>query len=381
MGPGIDSVGSVHRPERGDGMSRVSKLVRSAIVAMSLAVVPLSNAGPALAVAPAGHVYVQTNSASGNAVVSFARAANGALTHEETVPTGGRGLGAGLGSQAALAITADGDHLLVVNAGSDNVSIFDITSDGLELADRQRVGDRPVSLDVHGSLVYVVNQGADTILGLRITDDGELTRLRGSRRVLSGSGVDAAQIAFSPSGRILAVTEKATQTIDTWLLRADDRPRRVKAQHSEGATPFGFEFGPDGRLYVSEAPTSSVSSYDVSARGAIDPITSVLSNGQGAACWLVVSADGDHAYTGNTSTANVSRYGIAANGTLSLEAGIAGTTPPGTVDLDLTDGDGFLYALSSSGAITGFSVDPGDGSLTAAGGVGLAAGHAGLIAV
>jgi 6-phosphogluconolactonase (cycloisomerase 2 family) len=364
-------------------MSRVSKFVRSAVVGLTLAVVPLSSAGTALAVAPAGHVYVQTNAAAGNAVVSFARDANGALSYEETVSTGGLGISAGLGSQASLAITADGDHLLAVNAGSDDVSIFDITSGGLELADVQPVGDRPVSLDVHDRLVYVVNQGADTIQGVRITDEGTLAKLPNSVRALSGSGVAAAQVAFSPNGRVLAVTEKATQTIDTFVVRANGRPRAVNAQHSEGATPFGFEFGPDGRLYVSEAPTSSASSYDVAADGAIDPITSVLPNGQGAACWLVVSADGDFAYTANAATANVSQYGIGANGSLSLVAGVAGTTAPGAVDLDLADGDGFLYVLSSSsGAITGFSVNAGDGSLTGSGGVsGLASGYAGLIAV
>jgi 6-phosphogluconolactonase len=363
-------------------MSRVSKFVRSAVVALSLAVVPLSNAGPALAVAPAGHVYVQTNAAAGNAVVSFARAADGSLSYEETVSTGGLGTSAGLGSQASVAITADGDHLLAVNAGSDDVSIFDITSGGLELADRQAVGDRPVSVDVRGRLVYVVNQGADTIQGLRITDEGTLAKLPNSTRALSGSGVGAAQVAFSPNGRLLAVTEKATQRIDTFVLRPNGRPSVVNPQHSEGATPFGFEFGPDGRLYVSEAPTSSASSYDVAADGTIDPITSVLSNGQGAACWLVVSSDGDHAYTANAATANVSRYGIDSNGALSLEAGVAGTTAPGAVDLDFSNADGFLFVLSSgSGAITGFSVNAGDGSLTGIGGVsGLAAGYAGLIA-
>jgi 6-phosphogluconolactonase (cycloisomerase 2 family) len=364
-------------------MSRVSKFVRSAVVGLSLAAIPLSNAGPALALVPGGHVYVQTNSAAGNAVVSFARAANGSLSWEETVSTGGLGISAGLGSQASVAITADGDHLLAVNAGSDDVSIFDITSGGLELADVQAVGDRPVSLDVHGRLVYVVNQGADSIQGVRITDEGTLTKLPNSVRALSGTGVAAAQVAFGPNGRILAVTEKATQTIDTFVLRPNGRPRAVHAQHSEGNTPFGFEFGPDGRLYVSEAPTSSASSYDVAAEGTIDPITSVLPNGQGAACWLVVSADGDFAYTANAATANVSRYGIAANGSLSLDAGIAGTTAPGAVDLDLTDGDGFLYVLSSSsGAITGFSVNAGNGALTGIGGAsGFAAGYAGLIAV
>ena len=58
-------------------MSRVSRSVRSAIAMAALAVVPVLGAGTALAVEPAGHVYVQTNSAAGNAVVSFARAADG----------------------------------------------------------------------------------------------------------------------------------------------------------------------------------------------------------------------------------------------------------------------------------------------------------------
>ncbi|MGH2671352.1 MAG: lactonase family protein, partial [Actinomycetota bacterium] len=98
-------------------MSRFSKFARLAVIGLSLSIVPLSNAGPALAVAPAGHVYVQTNSAAGNAVVAFARA-GGSLSYEETVSTGGLGTSAGLGSQASLAITADGDHLLAVNAGS-----------------------------------------------------------------------------------------------------------------------------------------------------------------------------------------------------------------------------------------------------------------------
>jgi 6-phosphogluconolactonase (cycloisomerase 2 family) len=62
----------------------------------------------------------------------------------------------------------------------------------------------------------------------------------------------------------------------------------------------------------------------VASDDTIDPITSVLSNGQGAACWLVVSADGDHAYTANAGTANVSRYGIASNGALTGIGGVSG---------------------------------------------------------
>ena len=56
-------------------------------------------------------------------------------------------------------------------------------------------------------------------------------------------------------------------------------------QASNGLTPFGFGFGPDGRLYVSEAPTSSASSYDVASDGTIGLISGSVPNGQGAACW------------------------------------------------------------------------------------------------
>jgi len=89
-----------------------------------------------------------------------------------------------------------------------------------------------------------------------------------------------------------------------------------------------------------------------------------------------VSSVGVHAYTAHAATANVSRYGPSAGGALSLEAGIAGTTAPGAVDLNLSDGDGSLYVLSSgSSGLTGFSMNAGNGALTGIGGVsGLATG-------
>ncbi|HET9672531.1 MAG TPA: beta-propeller fold lactonase family protein [Actinomycetota bacterium] len=361
-------------------MNRSFRRARIYLAAIAVATVPLAAAAPAIAVEAVGHVYVQTNHAAGNSVVSYARAADGTLTYEETVPTGGLGLGAGLGSQAAVAITDDGGRLLAVNAGSDDVSLFEVTPNGLELADVRPVGDRPVSVDVHGSIVYVLNQGADTIQGVRITEEGTLAKVPHSVRPLSGAGVAAAQVAFSPDGRLLAVTEKATQTIDTFRVRPNGRAIGPKAQASVGATPFGFEFGPDGRLFVSEAPTSSASSYDVAADGTIDVITASLANGGGAACWLVVSPDGRFAYTANATSDDVSRYGIAADGSLTLEAGTAGETDPGPVDLDVTEDA--LYVLNSrSGSISAFAVGS-DGSLTPiAGASGFAAGRAGLVAV
>jgi 6-phosphogluconolactonase (cycloisomerase 2 family) len=63
--------------------------------------------------------------------------------------------------------------------------------------------------------------------------------------------------------------------------------------------------------------------------------------------------------------------------------GDSGSTPPGPVDLDLTDAGTHLYVLSSgSGAITVFSVNAADGTLTSIGGPsGLGIGWAGMVAV
>jgi hypothetical protein len=129
-------------------MTRFTRWARATGLAWILLAVTIAAARPAAAGRDrdgSGHVYVQTNGAAGNAVVAFERHADGRLTHDETVATGGLGTSAGLGDQAAIAITGDERHLLAVNAGSDDVSLFDIDDAGLELADVQPVGDRPVS--------------------------------------------------------------------------------------------------------------------------------------------------------------------------------------------------------------------------------------------
>lgn len=365
-------------------MAKFTRWVRSAALAAILTVVPIGWAQPASAAAPSGHVYVQTNGAGGNAVVAFERAADGTLTYDETVATGGLGIApTSLGSQAAIAITANERFLLAVNAGSDDVSLLRITAGGLRLADVRPVGDRPVSVAVHRRLVYVLNQGDDTIQALRITDDGTLKNLSRSTRSLSGTDVGGAQVALSPDGALVAVTEKVTNVIDTYVVRDNGRARGPRVQPSAGAVPFGFQFGPDGRLYVSEAPGSAASSYRVGDAGRLRVISASVPNGQIAACWVAVTEDGRFAYTANAGSANVSQYTIGAKGALALVGnGANGATDPGPVDLDVSDGDGFLYVLSSgSGSISAFAIDAGDGSLTAmTGASGLPAGGAGLVA-
>src|ERR671920_1821318 len=80
--------------------------------------------------ASAGAVYVQTNAAP-NEVIAFRRAADGSLDRIDSVATGGEGDGSPhLQSQGSVTLTGDGQHLLVTNAASDELSVFSVAADG-----------------------------------------------------------------------------------------------------------------------------------------------------------------------------------------------------------------------------------------------------------
>lgn len=62
-------------------------------------------------------------------------------------------------------------------------------------------GSRPISLDVHGDLLYVLNAGGDgNISGFAIGPQGTLTALPGSSRPLSGQAAWTAGFCTSSSG-------------------------------------------------------------------------------------------------------------------------------------------------------------------------------------
>src|SRR5262249_9565804 len=146
-------------------------------------------------------VYVPTNDATGNQVFAFSRAEDCALPPLGRYPTGGRGTGSPhLASAGSVVLSDDGRWLLVVNAGSDELSLFAVQPDGLQLADRAGSGgSKPTSVAVSGTLAYVLNNGTPSISGFHLAE-GKLTALAGSARPLSGADADPAQISFTPGG-------------------------------------------------------------------------------------------------------------------------------------------------------------------------------------
>jgi 6-phosphogluconolactonase len=317
-----------------------------------------------------GTVYTSTNSPGGNAIQTFNRAEDGSLTPGGSFATGGTGTGGGLGNQGAVVLDDRGDRLFAVNAGSDQITTFNVAGRGLRIRDLESSnGDQPVSLTVHGDLLYVLNAGSDEISGFRIRGGGDLQPLAGSTRDLSGAGTGPAQVEFSPDGRVLVVTEKATNRIDTFLVGPDGRPGEVNSQSAAGETPFGFAFDRRGNLIVSEAfggapNASALSSYDVAPDGAIAPISPVVRTGQTAACWVVVTENGRFAYTTNTGSGSISSYTVDRDGSITLLESVAANTgaDSGPTDMALDD-ERHLFVLNAGGRTVGSYRMRGDGRL------------------
>ncbi len=332
-----------------------------------------------------GAVFVSTNAnddVRGNEVVMYRRANNGTLLLTGRFPTGGQGLGAGLGSQGAVVLSDNGRWLFVVNAGSNELSVFAVQNAALVLTDKVASGGvRPTSLTVRKNLVYVLNAGdPGSITGFTLNKEGKLAPLANSTRWLSNNGSGAApapaQVSFSPDGENLIVTERATNLLDLYNVGKNGLVKSSTIVNSAGVTPFGFAFAKGETLVVSEAfagatNASASSSYRLDD-GQLKLVSASVPTGQTAACWIVIAGNGKYAYTTNTGSASLSLYRVEANGSLTLLNSRAGETGVGTgpTDAGASRNGQLLYALSPrSQTVIGFRIQA-DGSLQSVGSFG-----------
>ncbi len=305
-----------------------------------------------------GAVYVMTNAAEGNEIIAFPRASNGTLASPTPFATGGRGSGLPrLASQGSILRSDDGRRLFVANVGSNDVSVFTIQEHGLTLVDRVASGGmQPFSLAQRGRVLYVLNEGRASagspanVTAFAIGNSGALTPRAGWTRPLSSPNPDPAQLGFSPDGRTLVVTEKATKIIDTYGVRANGELTQPTAHVSNGVTPFGFAFTGDGTLLVSEAFDGAIgqaaaSSYSV--RGDFHVISPSVQDTQSEVCWATITLDSKYLYITNFGSGTISSYRVHGNGSITLLEPVAGRTAAGLGprDEDLSRDGRYLYVL------------------------------------
>jgi len=310
-----------------------------------------------------GAVFTMSNAAAGNTVLAFHRLQDGSLEDAGEYPTGGLGSGASLGSQGSVTLSEDGHYLLVVNAGSDEISSFSVRGTQLTLRSRMPSGgSHPTSVAVRDHLAYVLNAGQDSnISGFWLDPVGRLFAIPGSTRTLSAAMPSAAQVAIAPRSLGVVVTEKGTSLIDTFAFRRNGTLDSAVTHASSGSTPYGFDIGQDGTLVVSEAATGAASSYSLGERGGFSTISGSIGDNQKAPCWLVITKDGRFAYTANAGSSSISGYKLEHDGSLQLldSTGVTASTGKNGKPLDVAvDLNRHLYALDvGNRVIDGFAID------------------------
>src|ERR687890_996030 len=250
-----------------------------------------------------GAVYVQTNAAP-NEVIAFRRADDGSLDRIGSVATGGEGDGTPhLQSQGSVTLTGDGQYLLVTNAATDDLSVFSVAADGsIELRELVPAGATPRSVAEREGLVVVLSTGEPGLASFRLDAEG-IAQMEGSDQALEASDADPAQVAFSPDGSMVVITERGTDSIVTYEVTADDTFGASSEVASEGPTPYGFAFTSGGTLIVTEAfgaekGAAAASSYTI-VDGSLAARTSSVGNGRSEICWAVVTPDDRFAFTTN----------------------------------------------------------------------------------
>jgi 6-phosphogluconolactonase len=296
------------------------------------------------------NLYVQSNDAQANEVIAYRRGADGTIERTGAFSTGGRGTGKPhLASQSSLVLA--GDRLFVTDAGSNEVAVFAVDGDALTLTDRASSGGTmPTSIAVHGSIVAVLNAGGEPNVSLLAIDGGRLAAVANGTQSLPGS--DPAQVAFTPDGRLLVVTDRAQDSIHVLEVR-DGRIAKPTSFPSSGATPYGFDIRPDGTLVVTEAAgaqigKASASSYSLASSGRLVPVSGPIGNTRSEVCWAAIGKDGRFLYVTNFGDGTISSYEIGPDGTIELRDAVAASTfegEPGLRDEALSDDGRFLYAL------------------------------------
>jgi 6-phosphogluconolactonase len=361
------------------GGTALSALAVGLTGAVSASAAPLNGGGYV-----AGWVYTSTNATSGNQVEVFSRQADGTLTPAGTYTTGGTGTGAGGFSQGAVTLSPDHRTLLVVNAGSNQVSDFAVLPGGA-LRLRNVVasgGTEPTSVAINGGLVEVLNAGGTpNVTGFGATGGG-LTAIAGGSEPLSATASGPEDVAISPDSRQVAVTEKLSDTIDTFAVGRGGTLAAAVTSPSDSPLSFAEVFTPSGQLLVADdgaAGTSAVSPYRIGSDGTLHATQAAVPDGQTAACWISRAWNGD-VFADNAGSGTVAAYQVSPGGQLTFLRNTSVGTGAAPLDNAVSSDGDALYVLNRAGSdLVEFSVGR-DAQLTAIGTQALPSGAAGVAA-
>jgi uncharacterized protein (TIGR03000 family) len=317
-----------------------------------------------------GRVYTLDNDPRENRLIVLEQQADGSLSPAPGSPylTGGKGLAGGdIDEQGAVRL--HGQFVLAVNPGSNSVSVFKKQGDGRLMmvpgSPFPSMGDNPLSLTVHGNLVYVANQAAPfsnptaepNLAGFRMDENGKLDPIPGAMYTFP-KGQGPAQVEFSPTGKSLAVTAgfqgEDTSRIWSWKVMADGTLSQGPGSPlaPKGASGVvGYSWGHDGKhIYVSNFRGSAVTVFAIDEQtGGVRQVGDAYGDNEQAACWTAIAPNGRTLYVGNFVSNSISVFDVLADGKLKLlgTAKRRGGDGPDTKDIEVSKDGKSLYAVGS----------------------------------
>jgi 6-phosphogluconolactonase len=308
---------------------------------------------------PQSFVYTVTNPAGDNAVAAFVRdRRTGRIRSMGRYATGGQG-DPRTGAVSQHAIVSQGNHLYAVNPGSNDISAFAILADGsLRLLAVVPSGGRaPVSLALHGDLLYVANFGTfdaenapASYSGFRLQRDGSPVPIPGSTIVLE-RGDALSDIVFNPHGCLLIGTRTGGSIIDSfWVTPSGRLVRADLLRNQPGA--FGAAFHPlrSWQLFANYvAPVSgtagAVASFRVDGRGRLEGTGVLTDPSLQAPCWLVLTPNGRLLWVSSAFSRALTLYSVSNDGRLTQGSALVPADGPASLDIALDRDGRYLYQL------------------------------------
>lgn len=325
-------------------------------------------------------LYVETNDFhnNANAILAYRDKGDGNLVPLEGSPFLTYGAGVAnleqvlgpLDSDYELRVSSDGQFLLAVNSGSNTIAVFLIRSNGalqpVAGSPFPSGGHTPVSIDVSGNYVFVVNKGLDDVHSapnystFTIDSEGKLTQVAGAKFETT-PGCSPSNALVSHDGRFLFGTDflgfTLTPPVGTLrsfvinnsgkLIAAEGTPYVVPGTNG---TALGLWQHPYSNvLYVGSPAQSKVNVYSINETNGGLFLQTSLPAGK-AACWIRTTRDGKRLYVLNSADNSISVYNSSNALSPSLiqtfELKNSGPSYPGAGGAELKTSEDFSLAFS-----------------------------------
>lgn len=324
-----------------------------------------------------GAVYAGTNNfgPAGNWVAGFGRRPDGTLVPLDVYETGGTGRGTFTLDPPRLnplvaedtIITVDNRFLLVVNAGTNDVTSFRINSNySLTQIDREPSGGTsPVSLAYRGGVIYVANADEDGTFTGPIDQSGNITALRLDPATGQLTRIAGFSLSLRARPADLEVTaDGAFLVVSAFNAGAPNLPQPAAAEVST------FRIQPDGTLAPTPSGTGMSTQSNNGAGRHLPSATGIEVFTRGSRQFLIaaearkITSAGTFATFATMQTGSVSTWEIDANGSLvprSQDFLLGPSLTSGPTDSSFVAynfGYGFAsIASSTSAAITSIAFD------------------------